>query len=65
MKITLNGEQFETEAATVADLLKQLDLAERRVAVLLDDEVVRKRDFPETPLRPECRIDLIQMVGGG
>lgn len=66
VKIILNGETYEKEdAATLADLLKNLGLADRRVAVLLDNQVVRKSRFAETRLTPECKVDLIQMVGGG
>lgn len=66
VKIALNGETYETgEARTLLELLKQLDLADRRVAVLLDDEVVRKATFAETLLAPDSRIEIIQMVGGG
>jgi sulfur carrier protein len=66
VRIALNGETHESgEAQTLLDLLGQLGLADRRVAVLLDDKVVRKASFGETRLSPGCRVEIIQMVGGG
>ena len=66
MRIALNGETYETgDVETLLNLLKQLGLADRRVAVLLDDEVVRKASLAETHLTPDCRVEIIQMVGGG
>lgn len=66
MRITLNGEAFQIEkSSTIQDLLGRLELAGRRVALLLDDEVVRKADFGQTSLREGCRVEIVQMVGGG
>ena len=67
MQITLNGEPFDgaREGWSVADLLTHRELAGQRLAVLLDDEVVRRADFGQTPLREGCRVEIVQMVGGG
>lgn len=66
MQITLNGKPHETsEGATLTQLIDQLDLTGRRIAVLLDDEVVRKADFESTTLAEGCRVEMITMVGGG
>jgi thiamine biosynthesis protein ThiS len=67
MQITVNGEPFDEarEGWKVADLLTQQGLATQRLAVLLDDEVVRRADFGQTLLREGCRVEIVQMVGGG
>ena len=66
MEILLNGEPHQTKTdVTVEELLVDLELQDRRVALLLDDEVVRKGDFAQTSLREGCRVEIIQMVGGG
>jgi len=66
MHITLNGKDHTTpDKATLQDLLDALELTGQRVAVLLDDEVVRKANLPDTPLTEGCSVELVQMVGGG
>ena len=67
MHMTLNGEPFDQarEGWSVADLLTHQGLATQRLALLLDDEVVRRANFGQTPLREGCRVEIVQMVGGG
>lgn len=67
MQITLNGQPFDQarDGWSVADLLTQQGLAGQRLAVLLDDEVVRRADFGQTALREGCHVEIVQMVGGG
>ena len=66
MNIVLNGKPHIAEDnSTVSDLLNSLDLTKRRVALLLNDEVVRKADHPNVSLSEGCRIDIVKMVGGG
>lgn len=67
MRITLNGEPFDEaqEGWSVADLLTHQELAGQRLAVLLDDEVVRRANFGQTALREGSRVEIVQMVGGG
>ena len=66
MKIRLNGTEYETgETADLAGLLERLDVAGGRVAVMLDDQVVRKSRLAQTRLSPDCRVEVVQMVGGG
>ncbi len=66
MNIILNGESHVAEAdSTISDLLESLDLTGRRVALLMDDEVVRKADHANVRLLEGCRIEIVRMVGGG
>ena len=66
MRITLNGEPFDAPPdATIQDLLEALSLAGQRVALLMDDEIVRKAQFAETKVREDSQIEIVQMVGGG
>jgi sulfur carrier protein len=66
MKIWVNDEPRELpEGASAADLLRALGLHERRVAVLLNGEVVRRADLSARALREGDRAEVISMVGGG
>lgn len=66
MKIVLNGKDFEAkESWTVQDLLVELELPGKRLALMMDDEIVSKTKFSETHLAENCSVEIIQMVGGG
>ena len=66
MKLPLNGEPYAGEGAgSVAELLAQLKLEGRRVAVMVNDEIVRRQDHAARQLADGDRIEIIHMVGGG
>jgi thiamine biosynthesis protein ThiS len=66
MEILLNGERREIEGEpSVAALLDSLQIQSRRVAVMIDDEVVKKEAFADRRLREGERVEIVQMVGGG
>lgn len=66
MQIRLNGEDYQTgDAETVTALLEQLEARGRRVAVMVNEEIVKRDRWPERALRPGDEIEVIQMVGGG
>jgi thiamine biosynthesis protein ThiS len=63
--ITLHGQPHTTDAATVADLLREQGLEGQAVAVELNQHVVPKRDHPDQPLHDGDTIELVTLVGGG
>ena len=66
MKFELNGEPYEAERElTVRALVEQLDLARRRVAVALNEDVVPRSRFDEVRIQEGDRVEVIQAVGGG
>ena len=65
MQLTINGEPREFDAATVRDLLVQLGMAERPVAVELNCDLVPRRDHEKTPLAEGDALEIVTLVGGG
>ena len=66
MKIILNGEPFEHEGnLTVAALLEALGIRGARVAIMVNDGIVKKDRFDESDLAESDRVEVIHMVGGG
>lgn len=66
MTILLNDRPTEVpEGATVAFLLEFLSLAERRVAVELNGEIVPRAQYGQRPLSEGDRVEVVQFVGGG
>ena len=66
MNVTLNGEPRELPGPlTVASLLAHLDIDARRVAVELNETVVKRARYDDTPIRPDDVIEVVNFVGGG
>ena len=65
MRIYLNGEVQQTEAANLAELLAALGIEGRMIAVERNLEVVPKSQYGETALAEDDRIEIVHMIGGG
>lgn len=66
VNITLNGQSHEAPAnSTVADLLVQMNIAVRHVAVEVNLEIVPRSKHAEHPLREGDRVEVVTLVGGG
>jgi thiazole synthase/sulfur carrier protein len=64
--ITVNGEGREVPpAATVADLLREIGLAERKVAVERNLEIVPRSTYATTRLAPGDALEIVHFIGGG
>ncbi len=65
MRIQVNGEHREVEAATILALVEELGLDVRKVAVERNLEIVPRSLHATTPLADGDRVELVQFVGGG
>ncbi len=66
VQIVLNGESRVLEpGATVARLVASLDLAGRRMAVEINEEVVPRSEYAERVLGDGDRVEIVHAVGGG
>ncbi|MBF7143655.1 MULTISPECIES: sulfur carrier protein ThiS [Pseudomonas] len=66
MRIQLNGDAFELpDGETVAGLLARMDLAERRVAVELNLDIVPRSAHASTLLNEGDQVEVVQAIGGG
>lgn len=65
MQIYLNGELIETSAQVLSELIDSLDLQGRRFAVEMNEQIISKSKFADTPLTEHAKIEIIQAVGGG
>jgi sulfur carrier protein len=64
--IHLNGETRALGAETdLATLVEQLELPQKRIAVELNGAVVRRADWPQTPVNKGDKIEVVHFVGGG
>ena len=67
MRIHLNGDSrdFPDLPLTLAELLRQAGLGERRVAVEVNREVIPRGRHAEHRLADGDRVEIIQAIGGG
>jgi thiamine biosynthesis protein ThiS len=64
--ITLNGDPFELATPiTVAELLTQLDIDARRVAVEHNLVVVKRLAFGDVVVHEGDEVEIVNFVGGG
>jgi sulfur carrier protein len=66
MDVILNGEPAEVPASlTVAGLLAHLEIDARRVAVELNDAVIKRALYDQTPINAGDAVEIVNFVGGG
>ena len=65
IEIQLNGEKTLTSSETVNELLLELQLADRKVAVELNQEIVSRPAYETTKLASGDQLEIIHFVGGG
>ena len=66
MRLMLNGEMRELErSATIAQMVGELGLDPRKVAVERNLEIVPRSLYAATPLAEGDRIEVVQFIGGG
>ncbi len=66
MQITVNGKtESLDESATLSDLLARFELAPLRVAIEVNEQLVRRALYDETALRAGDRVEIVTLVGGG
>ncbi|MEM6798576.1 MAG: sulfur carrier protein ThiS [Planctomycetota bacterium] len=66
MQVTVNGERRELGAGcTISELLEELDIRVKHVAVERNREVVPRADHADTVLAEGDELEVVTLVGGG
>ena len=66
MEITVNDQPREVaEGATIAELLRQLNLADKHVAVEVNLELIPRGRHAAHTLAHGDRLEVVTLVGGG
>jgi sulfur carrier protein len=66
MKVFINGETREIERElNLRQLLEKFDLPDERIAVELNRQVVRKKDWENIFIKDADKIEIVHFVGGG
>lgn len=65
MRITVNGEQQETQAATLEQLCATLGYGEQRIATAVNGEFVAAGERPKLRLQEHDKIEIVAPRQGG
>ncbi len=66
MNINLNGENKEVHAdITVRGLLEHLGIQHQRVAVELNESIVKKDTYESTAIKDGDSLEVVSFMGGG
>ena len=66
MDLIVNGETRSLpEPLSVAELVGELGVTGRRIALELNGEILPRSEFGETMLAPGDKLEIVQAIGGG
>ncbi len=66
IKVSINDEEkIFPDMTTIDVMLNDMNLGEKTVVVVINDEIVEHKQYAETVLKDGDRIDLVRIVGGG
>lgn len=66
MIVYLNGEEKSLDdGLKLGDLINQLELGGKRLAVEINQEIVPKSQHGEYELKPGDKIEIVHAIGGG
>lgn len=63
--LTVNGDPLTLEGTTVADLVAQLQLQGRRLAVEVNRDIVPKSEHGQHRLNDGDVVEIVHAIGGG
>jgi thiamine biosynthesis protein ThiS len=64
--VIVNGEErLVADGRTIADLLAELRLGGRRIAVEMNRDIVPRAEYASRSICDGDRIEIVQFVGGG
>ncbi len=66
IRIEINGEvRTFSSVSNVMELLRSLGILDKQVAVEVNRQIVRRRDWKSASLSDMDRVEIVQFVGGG
>ena len=63
--LTVNGDPMTLDGTTVADLVAQLQLSGRRLAVEVNRDIVPKSEHDQHHLHDGDVVEIVHAIGGG
>ena len=66
IKIRVNGKvKFISENYKISDLVKNLKIPMKKVAIELNQEIIDKKNINKISLKKNDKIEIVHFIGGG
>ena len=65
MKIVVNSKEIDSRSTFISELIEELGLKDRVMAVALNMEIVKKDEWQITKIKEGDNLELLEFVGGG
>ena len=66
IEIKVNGKaQNITDKSTISDLVKNLKIPMKKVAIELNQEIIDKKKINKISLKKKDKIEIVHFIGGG
>lgn len=66
MQISVNGEQMDVaEGITAEKLISDLGLADKRIAMELNQNVIPRSQYADTAIQSADVVEIVHAIGGG
>ena len=66
IKIKVNGKfKFISENFKISDLVKDLKIPMKKVAIELNQEIIDKKNIGKISLKKDDKIEIVHFIGGG
>jgi len=66
MKVILNGKEQELpEGISIQDLMKRYQLRPEMTVVEINLEIIRRKEYENTVLKSDDKVEFVTMMGGG
>lgn len=66
INVRINGKDTQIDGdLTIAQLLRQLDINIKIIAVALNGVVIRRKELHQVHISPADKIEIVKAVGGG
>ncbi|MBI5205535.1 MAG: sulfur carrier protein ThiS [Nitrospirae bacterium] len=65
MRLIINGDNIDSNAGTVRELLEELKIEPGRVAVEVNLLIIKKAEYESHRLKDGDKIEVVNFVGGG
>ena len=63
--VKINGEMLDKDGKSVSEILSEMNINAKQVAVELNEEIVPKAQYGETVLKDGDVVEVVRFVGGG
>lgn len=63
--VKINGEMLDKDGKSVSEVLSEMNINVKQVAVELNEEIVPKAKYDETVFKDGDVVEIVRFVGGG